>query len=38
MKFRARLRLVIESLLWPPVAVVLVVMGFRPIGKGVRRA
>lgn len=35
---KIRLRLAIESLLWPPAAVVLVMMGFRLNGKGVRRA
>ena len=39
MKFKTRVRLLIEKLLWPPVALLMVLMGFRPLGgRGSRRA
>lgn len=37
MSCRVRIRLALEAIVWPPVAVLLVVMGFRPFGRGSRR-
>lgn len=39
MTWKVRLRLIGEAIAWPPVAVLMVAMGFRPLGgRGSRRA
>ena len=39
MTWKVRLRFACEAIAWPPVAVLMVAMGFRPLGgRGARRA
>ena len=38
MNCKQRARFIIEAILTPPAIIILVLMGFRPFGGGVRRA